>query len=104
MGRSLTHYVAFLLTKMRADGRFLGFSRVCRLNFDERFFKCCSMRDPLLSDFALLFPELEDEVDPYRLVFIGNKFKLVKYHCNTYTVSIILSYLLFISVNPSSLS
>ena len=62
--------INFELTKMKADGRLLGLSRLCQISFDAGSYYSCSA----LGEIARLFPELNDKVDPYRLVFVGNYF------------------------------
>ena len=74
MGRSQN--LSFILTKMRADGHLLGLSRLCQIGFDDNFYMsymnmCGRSNETVLDIFAKLFPDLEDTVDPSRLVFIG---------------------------------
>ncbi len=66
--------VIFLLSKMRADGRIVGFSLVYELRFDDDF---CSKGGydygiyHMMKDFKKTFSELEDNKNPSYIVFIG---------------------------------
>ncbi len=89
--------INFELTKMKADGRLLGLSRLCQISFDPGSYYPTgiyhgSSESSALREFARLFPELEDKVDPYRLVFVGNYFTVAV---------IIIIYMSRLTVNNS---
>ena len=72
--------VIFLLSKMRADGRIVGFSRVYELSFHDDF--CYRIGDGIynmMREFAKTFPELDNKKDPSYISFIG-KVMLVTFH------------------------
>ena len=66
---------ASVLTRMKPDGQFIGYFRLCEIELCSLAFKKPHRSGTFTSigkDFAELFPELNDEDDPNRVVFIGN--------------------------------
>ena len=66
--------IIFVLSKMGADGRIEGFSRVCDLTFYDDEFVSTSYGTSIFSmtsDFSKSFPELNKTEPPYHIVYFG---------------------------------
>ena len=69
------YLITFLLSRMKANGQCIGFGQLCDIYFDDHFYvrpSCTGRFISVISRFAEFFPELEDEEDSCRVVFIGN--------------------------------
>ncbi len=66
--------IIFVLSRIGADGRIEGFSRVCELTFyDDDFstpFGGTSIFS-MTSDFSKSFPELDNTEKPHQIVYFG---------------------------------